>query len=221
MICKKSSLLKSFIFCFGLIIIGTFCFSYIHANGSTGGYDEGTESPGIQSNISMEILVTEGASYFLQAQAKIQTILNQVESQDIKEIDFVELNRLICNALNNIVNTKLTFEELIKVAEVTPYNIDVIEKLKIFDYETFLKKHGLNPFIFCSVREYLEKGDITGTYKHAYSNFMEIEQMLLNIQSVILENRLPELEIFWRLNELCAESSLFGSYIARIFKDIK
>ena len=212
---------KAFVFCFCLITMCTFCFSYICWNGSTGGYDQNTQPPGIQSSISMEILVIQGASYFLNAQVKVQILLNHIELRDLKRIDFDVLNRLIKEALNNIVYTKLTFEELIKVAEVTPYNLDVIEKLNKFDYETFMKEHGLNPFIFSMVRDYLVDGDITGIYKHVYVNFTDIEQLLLKIQSAVIENRLPGLEIFWRLNELCARETLFGSYIARIFKAIK
>jgi hypothetical protein len=190
-------------------------------NGSTGGYNESTQPPGIQCNISMEILVTEGAGYFFQVHAKVQTLLNMVELQDIKSIDYIKLNQLVNSALINIINARLSFEELIKVAESTPYNLEVIEKLNCFDYENFLNEYRLNPSIFGIVRDYLVKGDITGIYKYTYGNFKEIEQLLLNIQSSILENRLPELEIFWRLNERCAESSLFGSYIARVFKSIK
>ncbi|UCH92401.1 MAG: hypothetical protein JSV88_19180 [Candidatus Aminicenantes bacterium] len=218
---KKISILKAFVFCFGLIIIGSFCFSYIYYNGSTGGYDQNTQPPGIQGNISMEILVTEGAGYFFQVHANVQTLLNMVELQDIKAIDYIELNELVKSSLNNIINTRMTFEELIKIAEETPYNLEVIEQLNHFDYELLLKEYGLNPFIFGTVQEYLEKGDITGTYKYAYGNFKEIEQLLLNIQVSIAENRLPGLTICWRLNELSAETSLFGSYIARIFKAIK
>jgi hypothetical protein len=218
---KKISTFKMFVFCFCLITMCTFCFSYYAYNGSTGGYEQNTLPPGIQCNISMEILVTEGAGYLFLTQSKVQTLLNQVEIRDLKEIDFEALNRLIIEALKNIGYTKLSFEALIEVAEVTPYNFDMIEKLNKFDYEIFMKEHGLNPFIFGTVREYLEKGDITGTYKYAYGNFKEIELLLLIIQAFTIENRLPELEIFWRLNELCARETLFGSYIARIFKEMK
>lgn len=218
---KKIPVLKALVFCLGLIMIGSFCFSYFYYNGSTGGYDQDPPPPAIQGKISMEILVTQGASYYLKTQMNIQTLLNQVELRDLKGIDFESLNRLIKQALNNIAYAKLTFAALIEVAEATPYNLDVIEKLNTFDYETFMKEWGLNLFIFGMVRDYLAAGDITGTYKHACGNFKEIEQLLLNIQASTLENRLPELEILWKLNELCAEETLFGSYIARIFKEIK
>ena len=218
---KKFFILKTIAVCLGLIIIGNFCFSYYYFNGSGSGYNEDIQQSGIQGHISMEILVTEGASYFLKAHANVQTLLNQLECRDLKGIDFIELNRLIMEALKNISYTKLTFEELIKVAELTPYNLVVIEQLNCFDYDAFLNEYRLNPFIFAIVRDYLVDGDITGTYKHAHGNFKEIDQLLLDIQSAILENKLPELKVCWRLNELCAEETLFGSYIARIFKAIK
>jgi hypothetical protein len=190
-------------------------------NGSTGGYNESTQPPGIQCNISMEILVTEGAGYFFQVHAKVQTLLNMVELKDIKYIDYIKLNQLVNSALINIINARLSFEELIKVAELTPYNLEVIEKLNCFDYENFLNEYRLNPSIFGIVRDYLVNGDITGIYKYTYGNLKKIEQFITTVQSLISKNRIPELEIFWRLNELCAEESLFGSYIARIFKEIK
>lgn len=218
---NKKSVIKLFIFCLGLIIIESFCFSYYYCNGSSGGYNEETQTIGIQSNISMEIMVTEGAGYFFQVHAMVQTLLNMVELQDIKAIDYIELDQMVKSSLINIINARITFEKLIKVAEATSYNIEVIEQLNRFDYDTFMNEYGLNPFIFAIVRDYLINGDITSTYKHAYGNFRKIEQLLLNIQSATLANKLPESEIFWRLNELCAEETLIGSYIARIFKAIK
>ena len=218
---KKNSFLKVFILCFSLIIMSNYCFPWIYMNGSSGGYNEDTQPPGIQGNIPMEMLLIDGAGYFMKTHSNVQTLLHMVELRDIKHIDYFELNQLVKRALTNIINARLAFEELIKFAEVTPYNLDVIGKLNIFDYDTFMKEYGLNPFIFGIVRDYLINGGITGTFKHAYGNFKEIDKLLLNIQSSILENRLPELEVCWRLNERCAETALFGSYIARIFNSIK
>ncbi len=218
---KKISSVKVIIFCFSLIMINNYCFPWVWLNGATSGYNEGTKPPGIQSNLSMEILLIEGAGYFLQTQGKVQTLLNKVEWQDIKYIDYIELNQLVKGALINIKNARLAFEELIKVAEATPYNIEVIGKLTRFDYDTFLKENGLNPFIFSAVRDYLEKGDITSTFKYLYERLKEIEKLLLIIRESTIESSLPELTILWRLNERCAETALFGSYIARIFKSTK
>jgi hypothetical protein len=218
---KKNSVLKAVVFCLVFIFIETLSFSYYHHNGSTGGYDDETQPPGIQCNISMEILVIDGAGFFFQSHEKIQTILNMLELQDIKAIDYIELNCLVESSLIAIINARINFEELIKVAEATPYKLEVIKQLNRFDYDTFLNEYRLNPYIFGVVRDYLIKGDITGTYKHSYANLRGIEQLLLKIQSSISENSMPDLEILWRVNELCAEETLLGSYIARVFKTIK
>jgi hypothetical protein len=218
---KKNSVLKVIIFCFILIIINNYCFPWIWGNGAGGGYNENTLPPGIQSNISMESLLIEGAGYFLQTQSNIQTLLKMVEWQDIKFINYYAFNQLVKSSLNNIINARLSFEELIKVAEVTPYNLEVIGQLNRFDYDNFLKDNNLNPFIFDMVRDYLEKGDITGTFKYLSERLKEIEHLLLIIQEFTAENNLPGLSICWSLNERCAETTLFGSYIARIFNSIK
>ncbi len=218
---KKNPVLKAFVFCLVFIFIETLCFSYWLVNGSGTGYNNSTQPPGIQSQVSIEILVIEGAGYFLRSHAKVQTILNMLELQDIKAIDYIELKMLVKSSLIAITNARVTFEELIKIAEVTPYNLEVIEQLNCFDYEAFLNEYKLNPFIFGIVKDYLVKGDITGSYKYFYGNLKNIELLLMTIQSSLSENRMPGFETFWSLNELCAEESLFGSYIARIFKAIK
>ncbi len=218
---KKNPVIKAFVFCLVFIFTETLCFSYWALNGSEAGYNNGTQPPGIQSQVSMKILVIEGAGYLFQAHAKFQTLLNMLELQDIKAINYIELNRLVKGSLISIINSRITIEELIKVAEVTPYNLEVIDQLNRFDYEAFLNEYRLNPFIFGIVQDYLVKGEITGTYKYFYGNLKNIEQLLLTVQSSISKNMMPEFETFWRLNELCAEETLFGSYIARVFKAIK
>ena len=218
---KEISAIKVFIFFFSLIIINNYCFPWILMNGAAGGYNEDNQTPGIQNNLSMEILLIDGAGYFLQTQSNVKTLLNMVEWQDIKSIDYIEFKQLVKSALINIINARLSFEELIKVAESTPYNLEAIGQLNRFDYDTYLKEHSLNPFIFGTVRDYLEKGDITGTFKYLYERLKEVEQLLLIIRESTSKNRLPGLTICWRLNERCAETTLFGSYIARIFKSIK
>ncbi len=218
---KKMSAVKLVIFCFSLIMINNYCFPWVWCNGATGGYNENTQPPGIQSNLPMDILLIEGAGYFMQTQGTVQVLLNKVEWQDLKAIDYIELNKLAMSALNSIINARSSFEELIKAAEVTTYNLEVIGQLNRFDYDIFLKENNLNPFIFGAVRSYLEKGDITGTFRYLSERLKGIEQLLLIIRQSTIENSLPELTICWRLNERCAETALFGSYIARIFKAIK
>jgi hypothetical protein len=136
-------------------------------------------------------------------------------------INYIGLNQVIKNASTHMILCRSAFEELIRVAEATPYNLEVMYKLMDFDYDSFMKEYNLNPYVFNIVKEYLIKGDITGTYKYTNEKLKEIAFLIQKIQAEINAYRLPEISICWRLNEICAETTLFGSYIARIFKTIK
>ena len=216
-ILKKGIILAASIF----ILFNINAFSYVLGNGSETGYSGGTSNGIGISNISIKMLITEGGGYFLQAQADIQSFLNIIEWQDNRDINYTGINQVINNALNHIIQARSAFEELIRLAESTPYNLEVIERLKYFDYDAFMKEYKLNPYVFNIVKEYLMKGDITGTFKYTNEQFKEIELLIQKIQLETIANRIPVVSICWKLNELCAETSLFGSYIARIFKTLK
>jgi hypothetical protein len=87
-----------------------------------------------------------------------------------------------------------------------------------FDYDAYMKENGLNPFIFKTLSGYLSSGDITGAFKKAHASMAEIKNLLVTIKNDVSVERLPELQVFWKLNELCSETSIFGSYAARIFQ---
>ena len=216
-ILKKGIILAVSIF----ILININVFSYVLNNGSGTVYTEGTSNGIGISNISIEMMIIEGSGYFFKAQADIQSFLNIIEWQDTRVINYINLNQVIKNALNHMIMARSNFEELIKAAESTPYNLEVIGRLKDFDYDSFMKEYNLNPYVFNIVKEYLMEGDITGTFKYTDEKFKEIEQVILEIQEEISADRLPGVSMCWKINELCAETTLFGSYIARIFKTIK
>jgi hypothetical protein len=214
---KKGIILTASIF----ILFNINAFSYVFLNGSETGYNGGPSNGIGISNIPIKMLIEEGEGYYLKAQADVQNFMNIIEWQDTRIINYIDLNQVIKNALTHMILARSNFEELIKVAESTSYNLEVIERLKDFDYDSFMKEYNLNPYIFNIVKEYLMKGDITGTFKYTDEKFKEIEQVILKIQEEVSADRLPGVSMCWKLNELCAETTLFGSYIARIFKNLK
>jgi hypothetical protein len=76
---------------------------------------------------------------------------------------------------------------------------------------------NLNETIFKKVEGYLGNGDITGAFKHALAVIKNMEFLLIIVKTEMDFNLL---EIYWQLNELCAETTLFGSFIARVFHQI-
>jgi hypothetical protein len=208
-----------------LIIIvfssGVSLYPRISCNGSGSGYDVPGDGDSAFSNFSIEYMVVEGAGFYLQANACIQSFLNQVELQDVRGIDYTELQRLIANAVENITNARLAYERLVETAERTPYNPVVMEQLKAFDYDSFMLENRLNETIFKKVEGYLSNGDITGAFRHGLSIIRSIQWLLFIVANYVEFDQLPWIDFSWKLNELCAEFSLFGSYTARIFHSLQ
>ena len=212
---NKQLVVKIFIGFLIISMINIISYARIYHNGSSSGYDE---SEGERDNgNTIERYIVEGAGYYLNANSDIHKILKMVELQDIQGIDFTAVNDLLDNAIFSIKNAKETYENLIKKAESTSYNEYVISLLADFDYSNFLIEHGLNSVVFEEVKGYLKKGDITGIFISTHRTFIDILGILNYIESEISQNKLPEITIFWSLNETLSKTSIFGSYVARVF----
>jgi hypothetical protein len=203
-----------------LMVFNWNLFCIISLNGSGGGYgDSPNDGKSIVAN-EIEGYVIEGAGNYLEAKSSIEAILNRVEYKDVKGIDYDELSLLAGNALVKIQAAAAAYEQLIDVAEKTPYNQVVIDRLKSFDYDRFMELNNLNPVIFKEAARYLSRGDITGIYKHTYQAVKAIEALLLTVKESVSMRTIPGIPVFWQLNEQCCRTSLFGSYCARVFNQL-
>jgi hypothetical protein len=203
-----------------MVLSNNVLLSRISCNGSGGGYGDpnGYYAPGQGSTI--EDYITQGAGYFLQGKSYIQSFLNQMELQDVKGMDFAGLHRLTANALDQISVACIVYENLVVAAKIAPYNPVVITRLKEFDYASFIIDHRLNRAIFDKVSGYLSSGNITGVFIYNLYVLKSIRWLLFIVNSYAEFDLMPPLGFCRKLNELCAELSLFGSYTARIFHSI-
>lgn len=209
--CTFVKVLLIFVFCFLISIPAYSLIAVNGAGGGTGGGDKTTEA-----NL-VENLVTQGAVYYLQSASHIQAILNRVEQQAFKATDYPELRQLADEALDQVTAARQTYEVLLKTAAETPPNPAFILALKSFDYPTFMKENGLIEPVFKKVEEYLSRGDVPGLLASVYVELKRIEGYLLIIKKEVSLDCLPELPVFWKLNETCAAASLMGSYSTRVF----
>jgi hypothetical protein len=191
----------------------------IYHNGSGGGYGESGAEENSPIN-AIENLVVEGAGHYLNANKQIQELLTLVEWQDLRGMDFNELRQTVDSALYHINRAEEIYRQLIRRARVTPYKESVVARLKTFDYSSFMQQNGLNAAVFKEVESYLVNGDITGIYKQTHSRFLDIIDLLNKVKEETAVDKMPHLSIYWKLNETCAEVSLFGSYTARVFHTI-
>jgi hypothetical protein len=195
-------------------------FAVIDCNKAGKGYEEGSGGSSITQMSSIEDFIVLGGGYSLKANSHVQELLKMVELKDVGGGNFEEMGGVVDMALENMINAIETYEALITRAEATPYKNDVIVQLKEFEYDDFRMTYKLNRPIFNTVEDYLRKGNITGVFKYKQSGFLDILVLLTKIKCEIERSKLPNLELFWDLNETFAELSMFGSYVARIFHAI-
>jgi len=205
---------------FILIVANINLYSYVWLNGGGRGYvPPGGDS--ITTSNTIETYIINGANSYLAAKLDIETFLRLIEMKDIQGLEYKELNALLDNAITDMKTTISIYEALIQTASNTPYDEEVQTRLKTFDYTSFMLSNGLNKSIFGTVSGFLKNGDITGCFKKTYADMKNILAILQIIKGATTLDKLPELAIFWRLNETCCETSLFGSYFARVFSAIQ
>lgn len=216
---KKISILKVIVVVI-ILITNQNIFPRILQNGSGTGYSEGDGSSKVGVINPIESYIIRASGSMLQGASYIHAFLNRIELQDFDGIDDKELAYLAGLAFENIARASETYDRLIDMAGVTPYNREVIQRLKDFDYDFFVKAHSLNGLVFEKVEKFLAKGDITGCLKNMRGRITAIESLLEGIKDELSFNRQPRLPDLWGLNETCAEACLFGSYTARVFHAI-
>lgn len=192
-------------------------YGYIMDNGAGTGYGSGNGKMGAGDPTSMNQNIVMAAHHYLKANSDVQAFLSVVETQDFASIDFLELQKWVDRAIINLEIATTTYQNLLSQALATPYNDVVIERLAQFNYEAFKLKYGLMGDIFGKVEGYLRKGDINGVFTETHGHCLELLKMLTAIQGELQQYRLPEVSLCWQINEKLAASSLFGSYVARVF----
>jgi hypothetical protein len=210
---KKKLIIKMFITFLFIICLNLSINARFFVNGSDGGYPPEK----VSRSISIEAYVVDAAGYFLKGYSDIQRLLELYELQDKIGINHEEWQGVLGSTLSNMSSAAQTYALLIEKAEATPYNEEFISRLMDFDYPGFAKEQGLNAIIFKECAAYLKEGDITGMYKRISAKFADILDMLKTVEEDLTVNKITELSLIWRLNETCAELSLFGQYASRVF----
>lgn len=204
-----------------------YVFGYLFGNGSGKGFcgssqnADGTQPPGVADAVpagcSIETSVNEGGGHFLHALSLSMAILGQVERTDLQNIDYELLKLDAAAALKSIRDAGRIYSGLVSMAENTPYNPEVAEKLKAFNYKAFMKKNKLKGKIFTDVADHLSKGDITGLYRIILLEISSLEILLADLYKGIAPDRLPRLQLLWQIGEAFSNTYLYGQYMARIF----
>jgi hypothetical protein len=212
--------LKATVLILVILVTSNVGLARVSHNGAEGAYEGGGDGSRTSYN-SIGHYIVAGAGFYLAANADVQKILRMVELQDLNGLDHNEFSAVVDNAIKNMIDAIKTYNQLIALADSTPYNGTIIARLNEFDYNAFMLKHGLNGDILNTATAYLQKGDITGVFKYTYHEYINIVEMLMSMRFYITYGNLPALPAFWKLNEKFSRLSIFGSYVARIFASLQ
>jgi hypothetical protein len=199
-----------------MIIMGLNLFPRVVAN-----YSDSAFEITVEKSLSLNIHIVKGAGYFLKGYSDILMFLNKIEESELDGTDYNELLEIINRAIGNMRQAKKVYGKLTSIANDTPYNPVIIDRLLMFDYECFQKENGLNRDIFANVRKYLGNGDVRGIYAMLFANTAKILNELIVLKMTVEREKFPIVHNLWRLNQRCSEVALFGNYVSEILKNVK
>lgn len=211
-----------------ILLIAIFLFSnkmfgLIVLNESQKGYEKPnlTNEPITGNAQPIELFIIQGGGHFLKSCSDFQLFLNKIELADLYGLNYDDLIKMLNNAIYSMECAKTNYSDLIDVAEKTPYNQIIIDKLKSFDYDSFQKNKGLICDIIQKIKGFLVNGNITGAYKETYSYTVDSLTYLYGIKETIDNKIFPDVSMLWVLNQKYSECKLFGQYISQIFFELK
>ncbi len=198
---------------------GGFCPLSMNSNCDDGGELVGTAR--INSASSIENLIEEGGSYYLEAMSGIAKLSAHIERYRDDALNFKDLECVTGKIHEDLSNAILYYSLLIQMAEVTPYNTAVISKLREFDYSGYQVANGLNREIFGEVTTQLKSGHIIGIFNRLHDDMVSLEDILLSVRQDIRVSKPPEIKSIWLLNEKAYNIFIFGQYVARVFSALQ
>lgn len=213
-------------FCY-IVLIWLFCFVLngnifpgIMFNGSGSAYQEKkAQFSTLNDSISGKLLRAGG--YFFEGRANIQKLLALYELKDKNGINSEILDPILDLSLANIEQARNLYQQILKKAQTTPYNMVYQRSLKKFQYQAFKTQERLNPVVFDRVKTYLENGNITGVFLDNIKQLNCVIDLLKQIKRDFRVGKVPSVDLLWKLNESTSEISLFGSYVGRVCERIK
>lgn len=175
------------------------------------------DSSSTQSCSAIHYCAIVGSGYFLKSYSAILDFLNKIEVGELYGYNYNELQEIIDNAINDMENARTIYIDLIQIADNTPYNLDVIKELQLFNYRGLCKDNGLISEIFWNVRKYLKKGDVRGIYHKLLQDTENILTILNDIETALYIFELPEVCALWDLNHESSKCLAFGQYTSMVF----
>jgi hypothetical protein len=182
---------------------------------------EGGEEAASSTAPTIKQFIIVGAAHFLRSHSEFLALLQRIELSDLNGVDFKELQKKIDSAVESMEAAKKSYKDLRNLADATPYDPYVIEKLVTLDYASFQQEAGLNSVIFARVEKLLVTGDVRGTYNEFYNDVIAVLELLDRVKSSIHSSSFPNIQDLRRINQMYFEMLMFGQYTTEVFSNLR
>lgn len=160
----------------------------------------------------IENLVIAGSAAFLGSYSDAMAMLRVVEEGAAAPLNGVALQEYTASALKKLEESRAHYAESIALAEKAGYMEVNRRKLQEFRYERTAAEWKMLAECAETARQYLQAGDVLGTYRHNLANIDGLLQRLQVILAQLRADGKPELSQYWQLLQGYAEAALFGNY---------
>lgn len=161
-------------------------------------------------------LIKEAAYYFLNSNSKYLETLKCIEFEEFSTLT----DETMYSAVDLMTNANDTYEQLCVLLSIAEWDKAYLESLKKFDYSEFQKAKGLNSTVFNEVKEYLSEGDVKGLFGNLKDRTAVLLAELIKVTPVVEAKSFDsaaDIDKLWRINQMYAETLLFGQYAAEVF----
>ena len=169
----------------------------------------------------MGTYLVEGAGYILDAHSGVMNFINRFEMVELNGANYTEMGDILYRVIDNLENARNIYIMINFIAESTPYNEELISRLKTFDYDGFRENHKLYPLVFDRLKEFLAMGNIRGIFKEVLNDIDSLLDQAYALKKSINEAKLPVVQNIWQLNQSFSENLFFGQYFSQIIYEIK
>jgi len=167
-------------------------------------------------NQQIEEYVVAGAKSFIESYKNALALIDAFEIKPSQAADISAAFIFTENALRQLQDSRSHYAKAKELGEQAGYNMTFIVKFKVFDYDEYIDKYGLNKEIAGIVKKYLKEGDILGVYEQNIDNIDAIIITLTRIRDTLKSGEKPPIRILWDCIQQYANAALFGNYTTRI-----
>jgi hypothetical protein len=165
--------------------------------------------------------LVEGAGYILDAHSGVMDFINRFEMAELNGADYTEMGDILHQVIDNLENAGNIYIMINFIAENTPYNEEMIDRLKTFDYEAFREKNNPYPGVFDRLKGFLVIGDVRGVFAEVSKNIDTLLYQVYALKESTDGAKLPVVRSVWQLNQSFSENLFFGQYFSQILYEVK